>query len=298
MRVLFATTASAGIFARLSLLRGRCRAGHDVLVRVSPARRRRLGGRAFRSGAGRAERRGGRPVSGGSGPAFCDGGDGAGSTELYIRLHAGAALDDMLAVIEEWRPDVLVRESAEFSSLVAGERLGVRHARLGIGLSTALEGQMLSLAGPALDELGATVGVAPGLGGRAAGSFRLTMAPASLDGPGSAELSGFGVLVTPPSALPGLRLMVRATRLRRWSTCRSAQRCPRLRATTSPAYTALLWRLCRGPARARRSRSATSGVPGELGLLPPSVRVERWVAPGRADAVHRGDGGTRRCGSC
>ena len=112
---------------------------------------------------------------------------GRALTELYIRLYAGAALDDMLAAIEEWRPDVLVRESAEFSSLVAGERLGVRHARVGIGLSTALESQMLSLAGPALDELGATVGVAPGLGERAAGSLCLTMAPASLDGPGSAE---------------------------------------------------------------------------------------------------------------
>ena len=55
-------------------------------------------------------------------------------TELYIRLHAGAALDGMVGAIEEWRPDVVVRESAEFSSLVAAERLGVPQALVGIGL--------------------------------------------------------------------------------------------------------------------------------------------------------------------
>jgi hypothetical protein len=84
----------------------------------------------------------------------------------------------MLAAIEEWRPHVVVRESAEFSALIAVERLGARHARVGIGLSTEL------------DELGATVGVAPGHDGQAADSLCLTMAPASLDGPRSAESEG------------------------------------------------------------------------------------------------------------
>jgi UDP:flavonoid glycosyltransferase YjiC (YdhE family) len=106
---------------------------------------------------------------------------GRALTDLYIRLYAAAALDGMVAAIEEWRPDVVVRESAEFSSLVAAERLGVRHALVGIGLSTQLESQMLSLAGPALDELGATVAAEPGLGARAAQSLCLTMAPPSLD---------------------------------------------------------------------------------------------------------------------
>lgn len=53
---------------------------------------------------------------------------GRALTELCIRLYAGAALDGMVATIEEWRPNVVVRESAEFSSLVAAERLGVPQA--------------------------------------------------------------------------------------------------------------------------------------------------------------------------
>ena len=60
---------------------------------------------------------------------------GRALSELYVRLNAGAALDDMLAAIEEWRPDVVVRESAEFSSLlrsasVFGMRPGLDRAVL------------------------------------------------------------------------------------------------------------------------------------------------------------------------
>ena len=51
-------------------------------------------------------------MSGRPGGTVGDAGDGRALTALYIRLHAGAALEDMLAVIEEWRPDLVVRESA------------------------------------------------------------------------------------------------------------------------------------------------------------------------------------------
>ena len=203
---------------------------------------------------------------------------GRALTELYIRLYAGAALDDMLAAIEEWRPDVVVRESAEFSSLVAGERLGVRHARVGIGLSTALESQMLSLAGPALDELGATVGVAPGLGERAAGSLCLTMAPASLDGPGSAEServrrfrdTSVGFAGSPPDGWgdPAAPLVYLSFGTEVPSPTRD--------------YFPGLYRAALEALQGTGARVlVTIGDqrdPGELGLLPPSVRVERWVA--------------------
>ena len=280
MRVLFATTANAGHFRPLVPFAEACRrAGHDVLVAgqsgAAPAARR--AGLSFRALAEPDDEEVGRFREGQARLSATDA-MGRALTGLYIRLYAGAALDDMLAAIEEWCPDVLVRESAEFSSLVAGERLGVRHARVGIGLSTALESQMLSLAGPALDELGATVGVAPGLGERAASSLCLTMAPASLDGPGSAEPervrrfrdTSVGLAGSPPDGWgdPAAPLVYLSFGTEVPSPTRDYF--PGL-------YRAALEALQRTGARVLVT-IGDQRDPGELGLLPPSVRVERWVA--------------------
>ena len=280
MRVLFATTANAGHFRPLVPFAEACRrAGHDVLV-------------AGQSGAAPAVERAGLSFWALSEPDADEVGRfregqarlsatqamGRALTELYVRLYAGAALDDMLAAIEEWRPDVVVRESAEFSSLVGAERFGVRHARVGIGLATALEGQMLSLGGPALDELGATVGVAPGLGERAAGSLCLTMAPASLDDPRSAEServrrfrdTSVGFAGSPPDGWgdPAAPLVYLSFGTEVPSPTRD--------------YFPGLYRAALEALQGTGARVlVTIGDqrdPGELGLLPPSVRVERWVA--------------------
>jgi hypothetical protein len=48
--------------------------------------------------------------------------------EIFAGCHARAALPGTLATIEEWGPDVVVRESCEFSAAIAAERLGVPHA--------------------------------------------------------------------------------------------------------------------------------------------------------------------------
>ena len=202
---------------------------------------------------------------------------GRALTEHYIRLRAATALQGMVAAIEEWRPDVVVRESAEFSSLIAAERLGVHHALVSIGLSTQLEDRVLSMAGPALDELGATAGVDPGLGERSARSLRLTMAPASLDGPSS-----------------------RSERIRRFRGTDGWSDGPPPDAWGDPA--APLVYLSFGtevpsptrdyfPDLYRAALEALQGVdarvlvtigserdPAELGPLAPSVRVERWAS--------------------
>ena len=143
MRVLFATTANAGHFRPLVPFAEAClAAGHDVLV-------------AGKAGAAPAARRAGlsfRPIAEPNDEAlarFRAGQAGLSATlamgraltDLYIGLYAGAALEDMLAVVEEWRPDVVVRESAEFSALIAAQRLGVPHARVGIGLFHAARDQ-------------------------------------------------------------------------------------------------------------------------------------------------------------
>ncbi len=183
----------------------------------------------------------------------------------------------MVATIEEWRPDVVVRESAEFSSLVAAERLGVPQALVGIRLATHLESRMLSLAGPALDNLGATAGLEPGLGMRAARSLCLTMAPPSLDGPAarSERVRRFrgpdGVRAgSPPDAWgdPAAPLVYLSF------------------GTEVPSPTRDYF-----PDLYRAALEALQGVgarvlvtigdqrdPGELGQLGSSVRVERWVS--------------------
>jgi UDP:flavonoid glycosyltransferase YjiC (YdhE family) len=280
MRVLFASTANAGHFRPLvPFVQAAQRAGHEVLV-------------AGHAGAGPPARRAGLPFRAVRGPEaedlrrFRAGQAGLSVqkamaralSQLYVRLYAGAALRDMLATIEEWRPDVVVRESAEFSALIAAERAGVPHARVGIGLSTQLELQMLPLAEPALAELGASVGVAGELGRRAAEALCLTTAPPSLDDPGA---SGSGHVlrfregedergVAAPGGWgdPAAPLVY----LSFGTEVPSAER------------DCFPW-LYRAAVEALEGTDARVLVtvgnerdPAELGALPPSVRAERWVS--------------------
>ena len=41
---------------------------------------------------------------------------------------------DMRTAVREWRPDLIVREHAEFASLVAAEEAGVPYLQVGISL--------------------------------------------------------------------------------------------------------------------------------------------------------------------
>jgi UDP:flavonoid glycosyltransferase YjiC (YdhE family) len=279
VRVLFATTANAGHFRPLVPFAEAClRAGHEVLVAgqagAAPAAQRAgLSFRALREPdhdevatfrAGQA----GLSTTQAVGRAL---------TELYIRLYAGAALEDMLAVIDEWRPDVVVRESAEFSSLVAAQRLGVTQARVGIGLSTQLESQMLSIAGSALDELGATVGVAPGLADHAAQSLCLTMAPASLDGPHSQnELvrrfrqAPAGLAGSPPDGWgdPAAPLVYLSF----------GTEVPSPERDYFPGLYQAAVEALQGTGARVLVTIGNQRDPAELGPLPAAVRVERWVS--------------------
>ena len=76
--------------------------------------------------------------------------------ELFIGLDARAALPGMLAAVEDWRPDLIVRETCEFASCVAAERFGVPLAQVGIHLDTLTDAdpRLLAIAAPALQALG------------------------------------------------------------------------------------------------------------------------------------------------
>ena len=65
-------------------------------------------------------------------------GDGPGApfviAELFVGLDARAALPGMLALTEDWRPDLIVRETCEFASAVAAEQFDVPLVDVGIHL--------------------------------------------------------------------------------------------------------------------------------------------------------------------
>jgi UDP:flavonoid glycosyltransferase YjiC (YdhE family) len=104
-------------------------------------------------------------------------------TDLYVGLYGKAALPGMLTAVEHWRPDVVVRESAELSSVAAADRFGVPHAQVSISLSTQLADQVLENSVARLDELRALAGLPPDPQATSARSRVLTMAPATLEGP-------------------------------------------------------------------------------------------------------------------
>jgi UDP:flavonoid glycosyltransferase YjiC (YdhE family) len=276
----FATTANAGHFRPLVPFAEAClRAGHDVVV-------------AGQAGAAPAARRAGLSFRALAEPdheqlaIFRAGQEGLSATQamaraltkLYIGLYASAALEDTLAVIEEWRPDVVVRESAEFSSLVAAQRLGVPHARVGIGLSTQLESQMLALAGPALDQLGATVGVGSGLAARAARSLCLTMAPASLDGPGSSETERVRRFHQAPAGLAGSPPDGWGDPAAPLVYLSFGTEVPSPERNYFPGLYHAAIDALQGTGARLLVTIGDQRDPAELGRLPEAVRVERWVS--------------------
>ena len=51
--------------------------------------------------------------------------------ELFAGLNPKAALPNMRETIRAWRPDLIVRESAEFAAAIAADEAGIPHARGG-----------------------------------------------------------------------------------------------------------------------------------------------------------------------
>jgi hypothetical protein len=183
------------------------------------------------------------------------------------------------AAIEEWRPDVVVRESAEFASQVAAERLGVAHAEIGIGLSMQAD-KLLPLAAPGLDTLRAHVGGPPDPDARSVRSLVLTMAPESLEDSSHATSSGLVRRFRAPTADSGESVLDAVGDP-------SAPLVYLSFGTEVPSRTREYF-----PGVYRDALDALAGMglrilvtigderdPADLGPLPSSVRVERWVLP-------------------
>jgi hypothetical protein len=216
--------------------------------------------------------------------------------EVFAGCHARAALPGTLATIEEWGPDVVVRESCEFSGAVAAERLGVPHAAVGVFLSACTDDLAAVVAAPVLDELRAGVGLGPDPG---AWILRraplLSQAPRSLDD-GSATAAGALRFREPRKGT--------VEPLPDWWDGSEAPLVYLSFGTEAPTmdffpgvYLAAIDALAELPARILVT-IGNARDPGELGPLPPSVHVEQWVPqaavmPDTAAMVgHGGSGST------
>jgi UDP:flavonoid glycosyltransferase YjiC (YdhE family) len=104
--------------------------------------------------------------------------------DFFAGLDVAAALPRLDALVEGWRPDVIVRESWEFGSTLVAELHGIPMARVGLGL-LATEDKSLRLAAPRIDEARRLARLAPDPdGARLRDAPYLTTVPESLEAPG------------------------------------------------------------------------------------------------------------------
>ena len=182
MRVLFTSTRGAGHFNPLVPFIEACiRGGHDVMVAGPPA----LADTVARAGY---------PYWPGEAPPEDELGEVWGRVptasreeagrlvvgEIFGRLNTTAMLPSVEAACEEWRPDLILRDTAEFASAFAGDQRGIRHARVAVSLA-AVEQESLAIAGPVLEEL------RPGIAAAIEASPYLSLFPASLEDPEAGE---------------------------------------------------------------------------------------------------------------
>lgn len=103
--------------------------------------------------------------------------------EVFGRLSAQSFLPALLAVLREWRPDVVVREPAEFASLVAAERFGIPQVQVAIDLGGFIPTVAQWLEEP-IRELERMAGLAEVRGSqRLRATSTLSSVPAGLDHP-------------------------------------------------------------------------------------------------------------------
>ncbi len=276
MRILFATTRGAGHVGPLVPFAHACvRAGHDVVVAAPRAAEPLI----RRAGIGLVPLDDAPDRAAAWAPVFSrDEAPGAAYViqELFIGLDARAALPGMLSAVEDWRPDLIVRETCEFASCVAAERFGVPLAQVGIHLDarTDADPQLLAMAGPALRALGLDDADAVG---------RTPVVTCSAFGDVPERVHRFRASNGIPASHPRDLVYVSFG-----SEAPESRLFPGLYRDTIEALADFPVLLTIGDRR----------DPAELGPLPRRVRVERWVAQDevmpRAAAVvgHGGSGST------
>ena len=262
VRVLFASTRGAGHFRPLVPFIDACvRTGHETLI-VGPPGLKAVG-YEYRAGASPPDELV-DPIWTRM-PTLPPGqGDVVILGTLFASLTVDAMLPTFMEAVEEWKPDLVLREIYEYASAIAAERHGVRHVRVAAG--TALNEEMaLALAGPSLEER------EPGITERIADSGYLSCFPTVVD-PSPFPVSRFRHPATEavPHPLPGwwgddTRPLVYMS----FGTIAAGF------PLAEQAYPAALAAAADLPARVLLS---TGGNEVELGDLPSNVHVEPWVS--------------------
>jgi UDP:flavonoid glycosyltransferase YjiC (YdhE family) len=178
VRVLFASTRGVGHFNPLvPFVESALRAGHEVMVAGPPALAPTIEPTGYPFWEGEdppADELGGAWARVPQVPP--EQAEQIVIGEIFARLNVRAMLPSLRAAIADWKPDLVIREQAEFASAIAAHEAGVPHARLGISL-TALDRSWLEVAGPGIEEQ------QPGIAEVIWGTPYLTLFPAALDDP-------------------------------------------------------------------------------------------------------------------
>jgi UDP:flavonoid glycosyltransferase YjiC (YdhE family) len=291
MRVLFTTTGHSGhLMPLVPFARALERAGHEVCIathgsRVQSVERRGLPARALAEAPDAAW----GPLMGHLPALRQPEADAVIIRDGFTGLGSRHALPDVLAIVESWKPDLVVRESYELAGAVAAERHGIPHALVALGLHST-EDWVQRLAAPAMDDLRRDVGLDPDAAGeRLREAPVLTLAPEALDdGPAHRFRDGEPL---PAAALPewwpnaGDPLVY----LTFGSVAGSLPFFPDL-------YRAVLDALSKLPVRVLLTLG-TDGDPDRLGPLPANAHMERWlpqeaILPNAAAVVCHGGFGT------
>jgi UDP:flavonoid glycosyltransferase YjiC (YdhE family) len=196
MRVLVTTTANVGHFGPLVPFARACvSAGHEVLVAApaSFADNVAAAGLEHRPVADPPPELLG-PVLGRLPSLSFEEANAVVVGDVFGRLDAQAALPGLVEIIADWRPDVVLRETAEFGALVAARAAGVAQAVAAIGLNATTEA-IVPLVSEPLCELESLAELPQGAA-RAAlhAAPTLTCAPASLDALASSSFAASGPL--------------------------------------------------------------------------------------------------------
>jgi UDP:flavonoid glycosyltransferase YjiC (YdhE family) len=297
VRVLFSSTRGAGHFNPLvPFARAFERAGHEVVVAGPPV----LADSA--SGAGFEFRQFDPPPEDELGEIWAgvpylppEEANRVVVSEIFGRLNSTAALPGLRATMEDWRPDVVLRDPNEYGSALAAELHGIPHARVAISL-VSVEELGIGIAAGAVDSIGRDAGLPRDpAGDRLRAEPYLSTFPPSLDDGDEPDTHRFRdpAWDEPAGELP------------RWWPGREDQ--PLVYVTFGsvagqfpqalPAYGLAMRAVADLPVRVL----LTVGKDLDLDALPPApenVRVERWVPQqdvlGHAAAavVHGGSGST------
>ena len=141
MRVLMTTRGSSGHVGPLAPFGHAClRAGHDVLV----AAQRQFQGNVERARlpfapVAEPAREDWMPLMGEFSQLSFEAANARMIGDFFGRLDTAAALPGLRAIVEDWRPDVIVRESWEYGGALVAERYGIPLARVGLGLAAVEE---------------------------------------------------------------------------------------------------------------------------------------------------------------